>query len=530
MAAAVLLFAERVLGWCWPYPIERLHALPVSTVVTAADGTWLRVVPTPAGERVLPLRWRDLPPHAQALVLAAEDERFFAHSGVDLPALARAAIDNIFAGRVVSGASTLTMQVVRLVEPRPRTVWSKCVEVLRARQLERLLDKETIAGVWLTQVPMGGTLRGLEAAARTWFGRPLAELDGVDTAALVAMVPAPSLRSPQMRPALLQNRRDALLLRWGHPVGTRGLGMTRHAFPWHAPHLCDAVLVGRARADLPAVLPTACDPGLQQRLQQLAAAAAADVPGDGIAVVVLARGDGSLRALVGDRDPWAPLNLGLCRRSAGSTLKPFLYALAHERGSLGPATLLEDLPRSYDDWQPANFDRRWHGRLRADDALAVSSNLTAVRCLEAVGAAEFGELLRRLGLRSSGSSSRHIGALHLDAALGTDAVTPLGLARAYAAVADRPESVGLSPAAATWMLDAMRRLPIVHGSARAGDVAWKSGTSSGKRDAWCVAVTERDVVVVWLGNKDGRGLADLVGVRTATRVGAEIVGLLRGGA
>jgi penicillin-binding protein 1C len=522
----VLLIAERVLGWCWPYPLARLHALPVSTVVTAADGTWLRVVPTPAGERVLPLCWRDLSPHAQALVLAAEDERFFAHTGVDVQALARAAIDNGFAGRVVSGASTLTMQVVRLVEPRPRTVWSKCVEVLRARQLERLLDKETIAGVWLTQVPMGGTLRGLEAAARTWFARPLAELDAVDTAALVAMVPAPSLRSPQRRPELLRNRRDALLRRWGQPFVARELGMARHAFPWHAPHLCDAVLVGRARADLPDALPTACEPGLQQRLQQLAATI--EAPGDGLAFVVLARGDGSLRALVGDRDPWAPLNLGLCRRSAGSTLKPFLYALAHERGSLGPATLLEDLPRSYDDWQPANFDRRWHGRLRADDALAVSSNLTAVRCLEAVGAADFGELLRRLGLRSSGSSSRHIGDLHLDAALGTDAVTPLGLARAYAAVADRPESVGLSPASATWMLDAMRRLPIVFGRARAGDVAWKSGTSSGKRDAWCVAVTERDVVVVWLGNKDGRGLADLVGVRTATRVCAEVVGLRDG--
>lgn len=530
-AAVLLLLGERVLGWCWPYPLARLATLPVSTVVTAADGAWLRVVPTPAGERVLPLRWQDLPPLTQAVVLAGEDESFFAHAGVDAAALLRAATDNLTAGRVVSGASTLTMQVVRLVEPRPRTLWSKFVEVLRARQLERALDKQAIASVWLTQVPIGGTLRGLEAGARTWFGRPLAELDVGEVAALVAMVPAPSLRSPERRPELLRQRRDALLARLAAngqlsaeraaAAAARDLGMTRHAFPWFAPHLCDASLAGRAAADRPARLATACDLGLQRRLQRLAATA--EAPGDGIALVVLTRPNGALRALVGDRDPRAPLDLARRPRAAGSTLKPFLYALAYDRGSLGPTTLLEDLPRSFDDWQPANFDRRWLGRTRPDDALAVSSNLTAVRCLEGVGVAAFAELLRRLGLREAGT------ALHLDGALGTDAVTPLALARAYAAAVDRPASVGLRPASAAWLLDAMRRLPLVPGHGRAGDIAWKSGTSSGKRDAWCVGITDRDVVVVWLGNRDGRGLSDLVGIRTATRLCAAIVDALRGG-
>ena len=531
-AVALLLVGERALGWLWPYPLARLQALPVSTVVTAVDGTWLRVVPTPAGERVLPLRWQDTAAVTRAVVLAAEDERFFTHGGADVPALLRAAAGNLAAGRVVSGASTLTMQVVRIVEPRPRTFWSKWLEVLRARQLERLLDKEQIASIWLTQVPMGGTLRGLEAAARTWFDRPLAELDVAEVAALLAMVPAPSRRSPERRPEVLRQRRDALLARLAADgvltpaqaaaATAHELGMQRHAFPWLAPHLCDAVLAGQAADARPAVLATACGIGLQSRLQQFAATTA--TPGDGLAIVVLDRSTGALRALVGDRDPRSPLDLSRQPRAAGSTLKPFLYALAYDRGSLGPASLLEDLPRCYDDWQPANFDRRWLGRTRADEALATSSNLAAVRCLEAIGPGPFADLLQRLGLRTT---SR---ALHLDGALGTDAVTPLALARAYATVSERPTSVGLRPAAAAWMLAAMQRLPLVPGRGRAGCVAWKSGTSSGRRDAWCVGITAEVVVVVWLGNRDGRGLPDLVGVRTATRVCADVLALVAEGA
>ncbi len=526
----LLLGGERVLQWCWPYPLAALQALPVSTVVTAADGTWLRVTTTPAGERVLPLRFGDCPEFVRQAVLASEDARFFAHTGVDVWALLRAGASNVGAGRVVSGASTLTMQVVRLVEPRPRTLWSKCVEVVRARQLERCLDKEAIASVWLTQVPMGGTLRGFEAAARHWFGRPLAQLGTHEVAALVAMVPAPSARAPHRRPELLRARRDALLGRLA-AIGAiaaadaaaaagRELGMGRRPWPWLAPHLCAATLAPLPGTLRPPVLVTAASLALQQRLEQLAETE--PVPGSGLAIVVLRRGDGALLALLGDRDPQAPLDLSRRPRSAGSTLKPFLYALAHAQGGIGPQSLFDDLPRSYDDWQPANFDRRARGRTRAAEALATSSNLVAVRCLELVGTDAFAELLQRLGL----GTDRH--RLHLDAALGTDAVSPLALARAYWRFVQRPEAFGLSSASVEWTLAAMRRLPLVAGQSRAGDVAWKSGTSSGRRDAWCVGITAGVVVVVWLGNHDGRGLPDLVGVRSANRLLAAVVAVLDG--
>ncbi len=524
-----LWLGERGLELVWPYPLERLQSLPSSPVLVATDGTWLRVEPTPAGERVLPLAWEQCPEVLRAAVLVGEDEDFFAHGGVDWWAGLRARADNLRCGRVVSGASTLTMQVVRIVEPRPRTLWSKLLEIVRARQLERCLGKAQIASVWLEQVPLGGTLRGFEAGARHWFGRPARELDAAAAAALVAMVPAPSARAPHRRPALLRERRDALLQRLGERgalpadavAAARGreLGMQRHAWPWLAQHACDAALAAAGGAAAPPLVATHVELELQLRVERLLAANR-DLPGDGLAVVVVRRADGCLPVVVGDRSPTAPLDLSSRRRSAGSTLKPFLYALAHARGAMAPAALVDDLPRAFDDWQPANFDRRWLGRARAGDALATSSNLAAVRCLEAVGTEAFGELLRRLGLRAGSS------ALQLDAALGTDAVTPRQLALAYWRLAEAPAAVGLVPASAAWALQALRRLPLVAGHGRAGDVAWKSGTSSGRRDAWCVGIDADYVVVVWLGNRDGRGLADLVGVRSANRLLADVLAVL----
>jgi penicillin-binding protein 1C len=294
--------------------------------------------------------------------------------------------------------------------------------------------------------------------------------------------------------------------------------MQRHGWPWLAPHGCDAAVAALA-GERPAVVATDLDLELQLRVQRVVHDTK-DLPGDGLAVVVVRRTDGRLVAVLGDRDPRAPLDLSRRPRSAGSTLKPFLYALAQQRGAIAAATLVEDLPRTFDDWQPANFDRRWLGRARAGDALACSSNLAAVRCLEAVGTSAFAAVLQSLGLREGEHT------LHLDGALGTDAVTPRQLAFAYWRFVAEPGSVGLSPASVTWTLRALSRLPLVAGHCRAGDVAWKSGTSSGRRDAWCVAITAEHVVVVWLGNRDGRGLADLVGARCANRLLAAVLAVL----
>lgn len=521
-----LLVAERVLDWAFPYPLARLRALELSTVVQSADGEWLRVVPTARGERALPLSWRSAPPLLRAAILAAEDERFLEHSGVDWAAILRAGLGNLRAGRVVSGASTLTMQVVRIVEPRPRTFFVKFVEVLRARQLERALDKEAIADVWLQQVPMGGTLRGFEAAARYWFLRPVSELGVHEIAALVAMVPAPSLRSPLRHPDLLRDRRDALLLRMAEraalPEGAAAtarrlpLGMQVHAWPWRAPQLAD-LAVAELRGERPATCTTAADLGLEQRVR--AELCNADLPGDGVAVVVLDRDSGAVQALIGGLDERAPLDASRRRRCVGSTLKPFLYALARECGACSEDGLVEDVPLAIGGWQPSNFHRGHAGTLLAADALATSNNIAAVRYLQRVGEVAFRDLLVGLGLPPIAAGQ------DMTAILGTGAASPLELARAWQRFVARPDRVGLSRASIDWTLRALQRLPMSKGL-RGGGMAWKSGTSSGRRDAWCVGVDDTRVVVVWLGNLDGRGRSDLVGARTAADILSRIASVL----
>jgi len=516
--------AERALERCWPYPLDRLRALEVSTVVEAADGTWLRVVPTNCGERVLPLRWNEAPALLRRAVLASEDERFFAHGGADWLAIGRATLGNLRAGRVVSGASTLTMQVVRIVEPRPRTLPNKFLELLRARQLERCAGKQQIASIWLQQVPMGGTLRGFAAAARYWFGRPIAELDAAELAALVAMVPAPSARSPLRHPARLRACRDALLGRLAG-VGAidaataaaaraRELGMAPHPWPWLAPQSVDVALEERGDPGAPRCR-TALDLALEQRLRVVLDRA--DLPGDAAAAVVLDRSSGAVVAIAAG--PRGPRDAARRSRCLGSTLKPFLYALASELGACAENALLEDAPFAVGGWTPRNFQRGHAGNLAAADALATSNNVAAVRCLQRAGVAAFDELLDRLGLPRAGTPG------DLTAVLGTGVGSPLALARAYRRFVAVPESVGLSRASVDWTLRALQRLPLRRGE-RGGAMAWKSGTSSGRRDAWCVGIDAAHVVVVWLGNADGRGDADLVGARTAAGLLAQVAQIL----
>ena len=530
VAAALPFAAERALSALLPYPLPRLRQLPVSTVVTAADGSWLMVTPTPGGERVLPLRWSDASPMLRAALLASEDGDFFAHGGVDFPAALRALWQNLCAGRVVSGASTLTMQCARIVEPRPRTLVSKVIEMFRARQLERCLDKEQVLDLYLTQVPMGGTLRGMAAASRYWFGKGAGELDAAEAAALVAMLPAPSARAPDRHGALLVARRDALLRRMAAAGSLdraalaaalqQSLGARRHAWPWHAPHLCEVTLREASGQPLPAVLRSGADLQLHERLRQLLSRRP-DLPGDAVAMVVLDRRSGDLRALLGSRDYRSqPLDAATCRRSLGSTLKPFLYALAIDRGAVTNQSLLDDAPVDYGGWQPANFHGGFAGPTGADLALATSANLPAVRSLQRVGTAAFAELLRRLDLPLDPRG------LHLDGALGTTAASPLQLARAYRRFVQEPERLGLSRRAVDWTLAAMSQFAPSPGGSVPGRVAWKSGTSSGRRDAWCAGVTAAAIVVIWLGNRDGRGDPDLVGIRTANALLAEVVALL----
>ncbi|MBL8841125.1 MAG: transglycosylase domain-containing protein [Planctomycetes bacterium] len=535
VATAALLaggwLGERLLDLAWPFPIEALARGGASTVVRAADGSVLRVTADRLGERCLPTALDDVAPLLLTALQTAEDRRFAAHGGVDLLALVRAAWASACAGRVVSGGSTLSMQLVRIAEPRPRTLRSKLVELLRARQLERRLSKRELLEAYVARVPLGG-VRGFEAAAWRWFGRRCVELLPAEAALLVAMLPAPSRLRPDRAPAELRARRDRLLDEL-HAAGhldeaawqaARATPLPAAPQPWPflAPWACEAALYeapNATRRDGGEVA-TAIDRALQERLD--ACVAAADPAGaDGVAAVVVRRSDGAFTAISGGRRfACDRSHAALARRDAGSTLKPFLVALALEGGVASSREPVVDAPRQFGDFAPRNFDDSYRGAQSLREALLQSRNVPAVALLADVGAAPFGELLGALGLEPGARP------LDLTAALGTVAVAPLALARAYARFADPRAQLLVGAAARRQVVDWLAEGPPLPGFPASRAVAWKTGTSSGRRDAWCVAIGADHVVVVWKGNLAGGGAADLVGVQTAAPLCAAVVALL----
>ena len=268
------------------------------------------------------------------------------------------------------------------------------------------------------------------------------------------------------------------------------------------------------------VVQTTIDLDLQTHIEDVARAHIA--PGvDGVAVVILDRQSGELRAMLGSRDYRThPLNAATCRRSAGSTLKPFLYALALDAGLGGPEQLVQDTPLAFRDYAPRNFEGAYQGAVTTAEALSASRNIPAVRLLRDVGPERFADLLCSVGIRLPAH------ALHVDAALGTLSVSPLELARAYQRLAGPKDVPGLTQRVRDQVIAALAAASPDRRRASDGTVAWKTGTSSGRRDAWCAGITSEEIIVVWLGRLDGGAHADLVGGRTAADLLAALVAAL----
>ncbi len=518
---------ERLLDCVWPFPLAALARAGASTVVRAADGTALRVTANREGERCLPVELDAVAPVLLDALRVAEDRRFAEHGGIDFAALLRAAVANLGAGHVVSGASTLTMQLVRIAEPRPRTFVSKLVELLRARQLERQLTKAELLREYVTRVPLGG-VRGFEAAAWRWFGISASQLMPAEAALLVAMLPAPSRLRPDRAAIELRERRDRLLKRMaaegvldaGALAAAQATPLPSAMRPWPflAPWACEAALRGASAVG--GELVTALDRGLQERVEHLVADQD-DAGADGLAAVVVRRRDGAVVAICGGRRFASDrAHAALAPRDAGSTLKPFLVALALDGGAANRFTPVVDAAQQFGDFAPRNFDSSFRGAQALRDALVQSRNVPAVALLAEVGLARFTELLLTLRLEPG------VRPLDLTAALGTVAVSPLGLARAYARFADPEAQVGVGAPARQQVLDWLAQGPPLPGFPSSRALPWKTGTSSGRRDAWCVAVANEHVVVAWLGNLAGGGSADLVGVQSAAPLCAKLVAAL----
>lgn len=469
-------------------------------------------------------------------LVAAEDGTFWAHKGVRPWSILRAAWQNIWGRRRISGASTLTMQVVRLIRPHPKTLWWKWKEAVMALKMERAKTKEWIITQHLNRAPFGSNFIGIESAAQGWFGKSAKELGLGEAAMLAGMVQAPTRFRPDRwgdanRRERAFRRRDYVLARMrklGYITDEQLEGAQsvkpearRAPRPFRAPHFCDWYLsaLAEARGDFTTTLDSD-----MQGICEYAVREAADKGGFSSAAVVVKVATGDVVAMACSGDYFdkkdGQVNTALAARPAGSTLKPFLVALAMERGIVTPETRLLDSPAAFKGYRPANFDGKYRGPVSVGDALVLSLNVPFVKLLEKVGVDSFAHELRALGFGHVPED----GASHgLGMAIGNVEVSLLELVRAYAALArgDGLFSRGTSYLVADMLSGAERS------NAALGHVAdvelprfaWKTGTSSAYRDAWTVAWNPEYAIGVWCGHKTG-GFGDksLVGARAAAPV------------
>ncbi|MAK65296.1 MAG: penicillin-binding protein 1C [Maricaulis sp.] len=528
-----LLVGLLALDRQFPPPLEAALQ-EVSTVVRDHDGQVLRAFPVAEGRWRLAADLDRIDPDFIAALLAYEDERFYQHPGVDPLALLRASRDSLFAGRIVSGGSTITMQLARLLEPRERTLGAKLFQMLRAVQLELRYSKREILEAYLTLAPYGGNLEGVRAASWAYFGREPDTLAIEQIALLLALPQSPEARRPDLRPEAARQARGFVLDRLVD-VGLARSGASRDAaldpVPTRSGFPADA---WHAAADLRAARPEAhdivstLDINLQRMVQEELHLAASETPDDvQFAVLIVETGSRSVRALAGSASRARPggwIDLTDRPRSPGSTLKPFIYGMAFDDGLAAGGTRIADLPRRFSGYQPDNFDRRFRGDVTIAEALQHSLNVPAVTALDGVGARRFNAVLGFAGARperprSAGQDSG------LAVALGGAGLTVRQIASLYAALGDGGEarplrwfedeadvSPGypvLSAESADEILDILRRAPHPGGrmpavlARNAPDVAFKTGTSYGFRDAWAAGIAGGYTIVVWTGRADG---------------------------
>ncbi|MBW8847811.1 MAG: penicillin-binding protein 1C [Burkholderiales bacterium] len=536
LSLAALLLILLALDFAFPLPKPTADS-PTLTVL-AADGTPLRAWPGDDGAQRQPTTPEAVSPRYLEALLHYEDRWFRWHPGVNPVALARAAWQWARHGRIVSGGSTLTMQVARLVDEKAagRSVPAKLRQIARALQLELHLSKHEILSLYLNLAPMGGPLEGVETASRAYLGKPAAELSQAEAALLVALPQSPTRLRPDRAVAAAQAARDKVLTR----MQTLGV--------WTAADVADAKLERvfapplRARWLAPlaaerlrqqarrggkteAVIQTTLDAGLQARLEQLLTDRLNSLPEMvSMAALVVDNHTLAVRGYAGSADftdakRGAHVDMVRAHRSPGSTLKPFLYAMALDEGLIHSESLLIDAPQNFGGYAPGNFQADFSGPVSVSEALQRSLNVPAVDLLERLGPERFAGRLRNAGLRLRMPANA---APNLSLILGGGSTSLEELVGAYTALArggvsGKPHLVPLTPDEAPQETRLMSEgaafivREILENGGRPGSpfregnqrIAWKTGTSFGFRDAWALGVTDRYTFGVWIGRPDG---------------------------
>jgi penicillin-binding protein 1C len=532
------------------FPLDRSALYPEpATLVTDRHGEWLRVFLPADGQLRLQTPLQDVSPLLVRGLIASEDRWFGRHPGVNPLAVLRAAASNLRAGRVVSGASTIPMQLARLAAPKPRTLWSKTREAFRAMQMSLRMRREEILERYVNLLPFGGNLVGAASASWAWFGKAPTELSWAEAALLIVIPRAPNAYDPVRHPHAAKRARDGLLRKFAD-IGllsrkeaalaqTRPLPTRRQALPFAAPHAARMALkesgpAARIRTSLDADMQRMVRTLIKRRAPGLRALGAGNA-----ACVVADLKTRRILALAGSVDYLengyaGRMNLALARRSPGSTLKPFLYALALDKGLIVPDSYLLDTPTDFSGYVPVNYDQVYHGRVTVREALARSLNVPAVRLLARTGLGDFHDLLARGGLTLEAPG--HYGLPLVLGACQTNLVELTGL---YAALGDggayrplrltpdpasgeEPPGVRLLSPEAAWLVTDMlmdvRRPDLPDSWALGKDAvpaAWKTGTSFGRRDAWAVGFSAHLAVGVWVGSPEGKAIPGISGSRCA---------------
>lgn len=529
-AVFAVLSCALALNILFPPPIKR--AYENSVVINDRHGEWLSAFPVENGIWRLKANLSDIDPKFIQSLLAIEDKRFFSHGGVDFPAIIRAARSWRVAGHVVSGASTLTMQLVRQIEPNPRTLKSKIFESFRALQYEVRLSKRDILELYLTHTPYGGNIEGIEAASRAYFDKPPLELTNSEIALLIALPQAPESRRPDRHPEMARKGRDRILRKMfeagilSHIEFKEALEDSIQPakanfsiLAWHTANRLKGDVnprTGHIRASV--------DRRLQAKAERLALQYTQD-GGFNVSALIVENETMKVRAHIGSagRDrPGGWLDMTAYPRSPGSTLKPFVYGFAFDDGLSAPASMVLDAPTRFGGYQPENFNRRYHGQVRIYEALGHSLNVPAVIALEKVGSQRFETALKLAGLDIRRPETPD-SAQNLAIALGGLGLRVEDLAVLYAGLANDGEIRPLvwkeqktakgryqmmRPQSARDITEILQQAPTPRGrvphwlTQETSAIAYKTGTSYGFRDAWAAGYTDKYTVIVWVGRPD----------------------------
>jgi penicillin-binding protein 1C len=529
--------------------VSRTELPPLSpetgTLVLDRNGVLLRPFPVADGRWRLSAALAEVDPLFIETLIAYEDRRFREHRGVDARALFRAAFQLLTEGRRVSGASTLTMQVARLLSREPtRSLGGKLRQMLLALKLERILSKDEILELYLTLAPYGGNIEGIRAASLAYFGKEPRRLTPAEAALLVALPQAPEARRPDRNAPGARTARERVLSRAvavgvlsakdAAAASTEATPDTRRAFPMLAAHVASRLV---SEAPSQPVHKLTIDARLQARLEALAAERAGALSDSvSVAILVANHKTGDILASVGSSDLFDERRDGFVDmtravRSPGSTLKPLIYGIAFELGLAHPETLIEDRPVDFAGYRPENFDREFHGTVTLRRALQLSLNVPAIQLLEAVGPARLVARMRRAG---ASPVIPDISPPGLAVGLGGVGVTLTDLVAINAAIArgglavpmsldlDRPLALALPQRVlddrAAWYVAAILAGAPGPDHVSPGTIAFKTGTSYGYRDAWAVGFDGRHVIGIWVGRPDGAPVPGLIGIDAAAPI------------